>query len=198
VFFMTRFSSVIGLDLSLTGAGIVTLGPDGEVLCARTVGYGLERGATYARRIERVLGIALAVVRAYKDAPQPCGVCIEGFAYRAHGAQNDLGELQGVVKTQLWIADRVEPCIATVSTVRKAVFGAGNTKKATVLKLVRAVWPEVGDHNQADAWALAAYRWGESDGWPAWTRAGVQCELVLTGKKKRARRSARVQQGDMA
>jgi Holliday junction resolvasome RuvABC endonuclease subunit len=152
-----RVGSVLGLDLSDRGAGLVTLdGATGSVWAAETVGYALKRTATTRERVERMLDIATAVVRAYRVAPAPCGVAIEQFAWGARGAQNDLGELHGVVKTQLWLACRVEPALYIVSQIRKEIFGKGNLKKDKILPHVVQLGVPVADHNQADAWAVAA------------------------------------------
>jgi Holliday junction resolvasome RuvABC endonuclease subunit len=150
-------ASILGLDLSDRGAGIVTLdATTGIVWAAETVGYALKRTATVRERVERMLDIATAVVRAYRAAPAPCGVAIEQFAWGARGAQNDLGELHGVVKTQLWLACRVEPVLYIVSQIRKEIFGKGNLKKDKILPHVVERGVPVADHNQADAWAVAA------------------------------------------
>jgi len=150
-------ASVLGLDLSATGAGIVTLdGATGSVWAAETAGYPLKRAATVREKVERMLVIATAVVRAYRAAPAPCSVAIEQMAFGARGAQNDLGEVHGVVKTQLWLGCQAEPALYTVSSIRKEIFGKGNIKKDQILPHVIAKGVPVADHNQADAWAVAA------------------------------------------
>jgi Holliday junction resolvasome RuvABC endonuclease subunit len=83
-------------------------------------------------------------------------VAIEQFAWGARGAQNDLGELHGVIKTQLWLACQVEPVLYVVSQIRKEIFGKGNLKKDKILQHVVQQGVPVADHNQADAWAVAA------------------------------------------
>jgi Holliday junction resolvasome RuvABC endonuclease subunit len=82
-------------------------------------------------------------------------VGIEGFAFGARGAQNDLGEIQGVVKSQLWLALGVEPVIITSSTARKAVMGKGNFPKKDILATLVKRGLELKDHNEADAYVIA-------------------------------------------
>jgi Holliday junction resolvasome RuvABC endonuclease subunit len=104
-----------------------------------------------------MLRIAQRVVDTYMRAPQPCLVVVENFAFHAIGSQNDLGELHGIVKSQLWLRHRAEPLVLTAAHVRKRVFGRGKMEKAQILDAVRTVAGVlVGSHDEADAWALAA------------------------------------------
>jgi Holliday junction resolvasome RuvABC endonuclease subunit len=146
---------MMGLDLSCTATGIVVIAEMGEVV-ASTVGNKLHRDSPVREKVERLLGIATAVVRAY-EMHMPERVGIEGYAWAAKGAQNDLAELHGVVKTQLWLKHRVEPEIVQASAARKAVLGAGRIEKKDIVRLVQARGVVVADHNQADAWVIAEY-----------------------------------------
>jgi Holliday junction resolvasome RuvABC endonuclease subunit len=150
--------SVLGLDLSLTGTGLVTLdGATGAVWAAASAGHGLKRDARVRDKVARLLTIAETVVAAVRRAPAPCSVAIEGYAFGAKGAQNDLAELGGVIKTQLWLACRLEPTIYTVSAARKGMFGTGRMEKKAILPHLAAKGVVLADHNQADAWVIAAF-----------------------------------------
>ena len=155
----------VGLDLSLTGAGCVVLDWDGSVLSHNVWGEKLPRDARVRDKIERMIYIAEKIVRVVKirkyTAIDIAGhvpvfhVGIEGYAFAARGAQNDLGEIQGVVKSQLWLALGIEPVIIASSTARKVVMGKGNFPKDKILaELVKRGF-ELKDHNEADAYVIA-------------------------------------------
>ena len=157
----------VGLDLSLTGAGCVVLDWDGSVLSHNVWGEKLERDARVRDKIERMIYIANKIVSELKRLKRqsyykgPNGehpvihVGIEGYAFGARGAQNDLGEIQGIVKSQLWLALGIEPVIIASSTARKVVMGKGNFPKDKILaELVKRGF-ELKDHNEADAYVIA-------------------------------------------
>lgn len=164
----------MGLDLSLTGTGCVVLDADGNVLISDCWGDKLKRDARVRDKIERMIYIAKEIIHTARevlkndvridDRVEFVGdllrggvlcVGIEGYAFSRQGAQNDLGELQGVVKSQLWLALGVEPVVMAVSSARKLVVGSGNAKKDRV----QAVLAERGfvfdNHNIADAYVIA-------------------------------------------
>jgi len=161
----------MGLDLSLTGTGCVVLTDDGRVVLQDTWGDKMKRKAPVRDKIERMLFIAERVLRAAKyclsEALPPdtsyraavkdgwLHVGIENYAFGARGAQNDLGELQGVVKTQIWLALGTEPVMIALSTARKAVLGKGNFPKDEILPELGRRGLEFKDHNAADAYVVA-------------------------------------------
>jgi len=146
----------MGLDLSCTATGIVVLTQTGQVSHAETVGSGLKRDAPVRDKVERLWTIAARIVAAF-DTYGVKDVAIEGYAWGAKGAQNDLAELHGVVKSQLWRGRKCEPQIVQCSAARKTVLGAGRIDKKDIVRLVQARGVTVGDHNQADAWVVAEW-----------------------------------------
>jgi Holliday junction resolvasome RuvABC endonuclease subunit len=81
---------------------------------------------------------------------------------------------------------RAEPVVAAVNSVRRQVFGRGNLKKKAIWPLVRQRVPQVADHDQADAWALARYEWERAHGVPAAHCAGAPVVRRRTKKVKEA------------
>lgn len=151
----------MGLDLSLTGTGMCILREDGSVLKVGLYGGKLGRGAPVRDKIERMLDIARSVVSSVSEAKASIPgseivAGIEHYAYgRMRGAFADLGEINGVVKSQLWMAHSIEPKQVVVSSARKAVFGRGNVPKADVLGLLAERGLKFADHNEADAYVIA-------------------------------------------
>jgi Holliday junction resolvasome RuvABC endonuclease subunit len=151
-----RMSVVMGLDLSCTATGIVVLSQAGDVLRVETVGSNLKRESPVREKVERLWTIATHVVEAF-DKYSVERVAIEGYAWGARGAQNDLAELHGVVKSQLWRGRKCEPQIVQCSAARKTVLGAGRIDKKDIVRMVHARGVLVSDHNQADAWVVAEW-----------------------------------------
>ena len=170
----------MGLDLSLTGTGCVVLDEEGTILSHNLWGEKLTRDASVRDKIERMVYIAEKIVGAAKSALKGLPddlhdfntfvgkrsksrsvakdflhVGIENYAFGAKGAQNDLGELQGVIKSQLWLALHVEPVMIASSTGRKAVMGKGNFPKKKILAELVRRGLELRNHDEADAYVIA-------------------------------------------
>ena len=149
---------VLGLDLSLTATGYVVLDRDGALLKSGVAGFSLTRTAPSAKKIERLLAIARAVAQVAKET-EVTDVCIENYAFSAKGAQNDLGELHGVIKTQLYLSGLVCEYIASTQA-RAIVFKTGKRiEKKQVIPMLEGMGHRFEDHNVADAYVIAeAYR----------------------------------------
>ena len=148
-----------GLDLSLTASGVCVLDEAGQALHFATVGHKLKRGARVKDKVERLVDIASCVMEVVKGAGEPRDprplVAIEGYAYGAYGSQPELGELHGVVKSQLWLGLLVEPEIIAPTHARKVVLGHGRLSKAAILEKVAARGVECRNDNEADAYVIA-------------------------------------------
>lgn len=151
----------VGLDLSLTASGMVAVGHDGAVLMAKTFGYGLKRTSSNEQKIKRLLHLAGEVcsfigdVRAQYSQGSVPSVVIEGYAYGARGSQNDLAELQGVIKTQVYLSFSAVPEIIPASQARKTVLGNGRLSKEEIIEGLKGLDIVFIDHNQADAYVVA-------------------------------------------
>jgi Holliday junction resolvasome RuvABC endonuclease subunit len=107
-------------------------------------------------KIERLITIAKAIVDAVAaQGAATWHVAIENFAFHQHGAIADLGEINGVVKMQLWMAFGIEPELLAASTARKLVVGKGNIKKQAIIPALQERGFVFGDHNIADAYVMA-------------------------------------------
>jgi len=158
----------VGLDLSLRGAGVCVLNQSGEVLHTVKVGYALKRSSRVKDKVERMLCIAKAIVRVIDEYTvrndghlltkhtHPM-VGIEGYAFSGRGnALFDLGELGGVVKSQLWLRFAVEPALIASSSGRKVVLGNGRMKKVDVIpQLEKKYGLLFTEHDIADAYVVA-------------------------------------------
>lgn len=145
----------IGLDLSLTGTGVVVLDDNGKVLESDRFGYKRKRDDSQYKKIERLVYIAHKVVDiAGRHLDFRLG--IENYAYNAKGAQNDLGEVHGVVKVQLFIAFDAVPDMIAVSSARKKALGKGRFKsKSDIINAVNERGFLTSDDNVADAYVIA-------------------------------------------
>ncbi len=120
-----------------------------------TVGHKLKRTSRVKEKVERLIDITaciMDVLEAQSTTPQ---VAIEGYAYAAPGAQNDLGELHGVVKSQIWLGLLVEPEIIPPTHARKVVLGKGRIGKGDIIEHLTSRAIECKNHNEADAYVVA-------------------------------------------
>ena len=152
--------NVMGLDLSLRSTGIVVLSPTKELLHASLAGQSLKRDAPIRDKIERQIGIASKVITFARQFD--CAkIGIEGYAFGARGAQNDLGELQGVVKSQIWLALQIEPQSIAASSARKIVCGNGRASKERVRECLTKMGYTLNQLDLTDALAIALATFGE-------------------------------------
>lgn len=154
---------VLGVDLAPRKTGLLILTDQGIYMHSRTLTYALARThksdppISEAQRIERMLAIAneiIGVCKTYKIAH----VGIEGYAMDARFQAHQIGEVAGVVKTQLYLALRMIPTIVAPNVGRKHVLGYGRPDKAQIVKVVRdgLGYPVQSDH-EADAGVVARY-----------------------------------------
>lgn len=141
-------SAVIGLDLSLTAAGIAH--PDGT---AETLHTGTHRGMS---RLSLIWG---RINRALDEAePSPDLVVIEGYSYGSQGrALVSLGELGGLVRYMLW-SEGWRYIEVSPGTLKKYATGKGDAGKNAMLIAARDRLGYGGeDNDEADAlWLRAA------------------------------------------
>ncbi len=189
-----QFHRYVGLDLSLLGSGLVSLENNGEIVHKKVVGEPLKRDALVRQKVERILYITGTIIRFVKfnsfevhefaDGEESVWniyprVGIENYAFGAAFANKrkktvspggntfDLGELGGVVKTQLWLGLKIEPYMIASSSARKHVFGDGRLKKKEVIPRLKAMGVDFKDHNIADAYVVAeALRRMKADDFP--------------------------------
>jgi Holliday junction resolvasome RuvABC endonuclease subunit len=148
------------LDLSLRATGVCVLTADGQLLHLETIEGTLPKKATTEQKIDRLIQTTQRIVEIAREyEAQHAG--IESFAHNAFGSQNVLGELHGVVKTQMVLACGIVPVVVQMSTARKDILGKGRADKRAIkaLAIQRATdaGMPVADDNQADAWVVAEW-----------------------------------------
>lgn len=139
--------NVMGLDLSLTGTGIVVIDKAGEVVLSRTISSKL-------RDMERLAHIRAEIASILSGA-SPIMTCIEGYSMGSRAGQlASIGELGGVVKLLLY-RNGFRYTIVAPTQLKKFVTGKGNSMKDEIMMNVYKRWGwEAKDNNQADAYGL--------------------------------------------
>ena len=138
----------LGLDLSLTGTGIVVLNQDNFVLHAETVKNkvtGMERLLTIRGRVYDIL---------HKFPPKV--ICVEGYAMGSRSGQAfSIGELGGVIKLLLF-EEGYKPYLVPPTRLKKFIVGGGKAEKDMIMMKVFQRWGwEAADNNQSDAYGAA-------------------------------------------
>ena len=165
----------MGLDLSLTGTGVVIYS-NGKVLRKLLIPTAKNNNDRLPARMtpsgkfignedERVEYIAGQIWKMYKRY-LPVLTAIEGVAYsKQKGQRGNVGrfELQGVVK---WRLRRRQALFYTPSPseVKKWVTGNGQADKDRMIAAARAAGCKTDDENIADAWACAVHAWDQGLG----------------------------------
>ena len=155
---------VLGVDLAPRYTGIVILSETGLFLHSLTLRYPLTRKhksdppISEAQRIERMLAIANAIVGLCKKWKIRY-IGIEGYAMDARFQAHQIGEVAGVLKTQLFLALRMIPEVVPPQTARKHLMGYGRPDKKQVVEVVHdgLGWAEVDGEHEADAAVVAKY-----------------------------------------
>ncbi|TWS23183.1 hypothetical protein FK268_12755 [Tsukamurella sputi] len=149
-------TTVVGLDLSLTGTGVAVITPLGaEVHRIASTG---RRGATLAERHARLIRLRNATLKhvVVNDADL---VLVEGPAYgiRAQEGRHDMAGYWWLVMAALQHTGRT---VVEVPPTTRAKWATdkGNAPKAAVVAAVAKLWPDVTlvSDDCADALALAS------------------------------------------
>ena len=162
----------LGLDLSLTAAGIAVFDPslieDGDyskgVVHAEVAGYSLSKEDPESVHLGRMLSIASAVCRVAREYDVGT-VTIEGRAYNQRGQLFHLGGLHFVVQSQLRLARKLDSTTVAASSARKSGLGAGRpggsfkgtAKEWVAHKLTKLYGVDLEDDNLNDALVLCIY-----------------------------------------
>lgn len=147
--------SVIGIDQSLTGTGIVEISNDGSINRMQLIKTGKMRD------VARLSYITDSIVSFCKETKERFVVAREGYSFGSKGrATFSLGELGGCVDLKLFeqkIPLLVEYYTLPPTVVRKFALGLGNIKKDSsyLLKVYNKFKIEFPDDNQADAFMIA-------------------------------------------
>jgi Holliday junction resolvasome RuvABC endonuclease subunit len=161
--------AVMGLDLSLTGCGVVVLSKKGKLLVAERFQtspitsaapgkepfHGLRPSGAFVGSSEaRIHWLTKKIRKACKEHDVVFAL-IEDHAFAAKGrGKTVLGELHGVVKNALW-KDEVAFDLKTPQTIKKHATGSGRAEKIDMIFAAKAAGFDISDSDRADAWGAA-------------------------------------------
>ena len=173
----TRAPTVIGLDMSLTGAAAVVLpaGWNHEPKTVKTMltGYKLGAGALYGERLDRIVHVVDVLgsfIEEHGGNPardgrngvllKPVAVFIEDYAYSKHSANTTkLAELGGALRYFLAHELGIVPQIITASRARSYLLGkipkGKGVQKPAVQAALRSAGFNFESHDEYDAMAVA-------------------------------------------
>lgn len=142
----------MGLDISLTGTGLVVLNDKLEI-----VRQSLITSKPIADRFNRFHGILDSIMSDVRTH-QPKIVFIEGYSYNSNGGSMfDRAELGGIIKKALW-DKKVKFEELAPTSLKKFITGKGNApKELMMLKTFKKFGVEFSDNNLCDAYGLARY-----------------------------------------
>lgn len=144
--------NIMGLDISLTGTGLVVLNDKLEI-----VRQSLITSKPIADRFNRFHGILDSIMSDVRTH-QPKIVIIEGYSYNSNGGSMfDRAELGGIIKKALW-DKKVKFEELAPTSLKKFITGKGNApKELMMLKTFKKFGVEFSDNNLCDAYGLARY-----------------------------------------
>jgi len=140
----------VGIDLSLTGTGVVVLNDQAEIMEKKLV------RTTPATSIEQRLLFILGEIDFVKNIVSRAGVYIEDLSFGSRGqAMFQLAGLHYLVRT-FFYRSAVSFNVISPSALKKFVTGKGNAKKDLMLLKTFKKWGvEFSDDNLCDAYCLA-------------------------------------------
>lgn len=150
---------IVGLDLSLTGTGMVRIDKKGKV---KSLNIGTK--PIDGTKLERYRKIILRII---EESSKYDTFFIEDYAYNAGRGKNsghrlvDLGELGSVVKTYLWRLVGVEPfSIPQATLCRWFNKGKGSCKKdMKPVAIMKSFDISFDSHDEYIAYAVADFGW---------------------------------------
>lgn len=153
----------MGIDLALKHTGLSIYAASGVHQRCFTLDYPLSRGKKsdppipQFEIIRRLICIANEIIGHIKGFKVK-HVGIEGYAMDARFRAHQIGEVAGVVKTQLWLACGIVPHIVAPSSARKHVMGYGRPSKPDIVRVVeQGLGVAVDNDHEADATVVARY-----------------------------------------
>lgn len=155
--------AVLGIDLSPRRTALSIYTASGVHQRCISIDLPLARGSKKdppipeIERIRRCLKVASEIVKVI-EMFSIRHVGIEGYAYDAKHQAHQIGEVAGVVKSQIWLKFRIVPRIFQPSAARSHVFSYGGSSitKDDVMRCVReGLGVEVANDHEADATVVA-------------------------------------------
>lgn len=138
----------LGLDLSLTGTGIIVLASNGSVVHSETLKNSLTGNARLCYIRDKIKDVLEDCV--------PSKVCIENYAMGISTGQSfSIGELGGIVRVLLF-EQGYEYTLVSPTQLKKFITGKGVAEKDVImLSVYKNFGYEPKDNNVADAFGLA-------------------------------------------
>lgn len=148
--------SVVGIDQSLSGTGIVEISHDGNIIRKQLLSPGKLLG------VQRLDFITNKIFEFCSEIKERFIVAREGYSFASKGRSVfNLGELGGCIDLVLFrskISNFVEYYILPPTVVKKYCLGSGSVKKDSsyLLLVYKKLEIEFPDDNQADAYMIAS------------------------------------------
>jgi Holliday junction resolvasome RuvABC endonuclease subunit len=163
---------VLGLDLSLRGAGLAAVPTrwdgDWSRIARATVGHPLRKDASEADRIGRLVRLSGEVV-AFAERHGCTSAIVEQYAFSSrHAHAHALGELGGVVRVLLTTRVRIPLDVVAPARARKLILGKlprKDVKAATRAALTAMGMPAEWTADEADAFVLCNHALAEAGGY---------------------------------
>ena len=143
----------IGVDLSLTGTGIVCLDDDGNLIKQELIKTSSKQSTE-----ERILEISYKIKEFCKEYDRLCTFFIEGLSFGSRGQKMlELAALHYFIRIEVYAS----PCkyhVVPPTQVKKYITGKGNCEKNLMLLKAYKKWNiEFDDNNVCDAFCIAKY-----------------------------------------
>ncbi len=169
--------TVAGVDLSLTGTGVIILGETGAVLARETI--KTTTAMPHRQRLVYIADTLCSIINRY----QPVGIVKEAPAFGATWAVNAIGEVHGAVDYAMEKAGFPVPVAVSPSTLKKFATGRGVGEKGDVKLWILDRWNEkFSDNNQSDAYVLGRIAGNLAGFFPMTSRHEGEClKTILKG-----------------
>jgi len=142
--------TVAGLDLSLTGTGVIILDESGTTLLRETI--KTTPAAPHRGRLVYIADVICDILSHH----QPVQIIKEAPAFGATWAVSAIGEVHGAVDYAMEKAKLPTMLAVSPSTLKKFATGRGVGEKGDIKMWVLDKWGEkFSDNNQSDAYVLA-------------------------------------------
>ena len=146
---LTEGPYYVGLDISITGTGVVVLDKQLQRVVAECI--KTKPQDDWYGRVNNI------VSRVFEYIPDPvfCMVFVEDYAFAAKGQVFNIAELSGIIKYRMWVDGyrflRIPP-----TSLKKFTTATGTAPKELMMKEVyKRYGVDFNDNNVADAYALA-------------------------------------------
>ena len=140
----------LGIDLSLTGTGLVVLDHQGNTVHRQVL--GTKASLDMMERCSIIAGRVLELI----DMHEPDAICIEDYAVGKFGGSAIAGISVGAIVRYFFRQKGIDYWLVNAGTLKAFATGTGAAKKEQVMMACYKKWKfEAIDNNEADAYVLA-------------------------------------------